>query len=76
MDQNDEEKQTSKVDELYTGLKITRLRSFFPSAWVTRRILFALILAFLQDRSYFVLIGIILGIQVIYLAFLSAIRPY
>ncbi|CAI2376690.1 unnamed protein product [Moneuplotes crassus] len=71
-----EKQQAEKMDELYTGLRRTKMRNFFPSIWLTRRLLFALFLCFMQWNTYIILIGIILSIQLFYLISLSILRPY
>lgn len=69
---------TSLMRELYTGYKQTKWAQSFALIFIIRRVLFAIFIAFFNDRTFAVetIMATIAGIQALYFVILVTVRPY
>ena len=70
------EAEHSKLEELFRGVKSNKKSRHYVTALLLRRLVFVVVLISCVSINSKVLIGILSGIQLIYLAWIVFIQPY
>jgi len=65
-----------KMSELYSGLKSGKWSRFYKSLWITRRLLFALLLILFPGLNLEIKLSIMAFFQLIYLCYIIIISPF